>query len=434
MAKNSALIKVSLAMLLAIAAGAAAGPDSSIGGVTFVQLFDLVGQLFLNALNLVVIPLVAASIITGTARMGSEGSLGSLGIKTFAYFILTSFLAVLTGYALAMLIAPGAGHLAEADPAFIDAKVKAIEQISQEGGFVKIAQIFLTLIPSNILATASQGQMIGLIPFCLLFGYFMMKIDSQLTSTMLAFWQALFQIMMKITHLVMKALPIGVFALVAKVVALSGIDAFVSIAWFFITVMAALSIYVLIVLPLLLKGIAGISPWMHFKAMSPALLTAFSTSSSAASLPIAIECVEERVGVSNRICSFTLPLGASVNLSATALYECIVVIFIAQAYGISLPLATQAIIILMSLLTSMGMAGIPSASLIAIVIILQTVGLPTEGIALVLAVERILDMFRTTANVFGNSCCAALIASSEGEKPLYGQIPLETVSTGRDPR
>jgi proton glutamate symport protein len=168
-----------------------------------------------------------------------------------------------------------------------------------------------------------------------------------------------------------------------------------------------------------LRYVGGINPIAHIKAMAPALLTAFSTSSSAATLPIAIECVEKRVGVSNRICSFTLPLGTSINLAGSALYECVVVFFIAQAYGVALPLSTQLIVIIMSVATSLGMAGIPSACLIGVVVILQTIGLPSEGIGMVFAVERILDMLRTTASVFSNSCCAVLVAKSEGEHGLY---------------
>jgi Na+/H+-dicarboxylate symporter len=426
MTKNSALIKVTIAIILAVIVGALSGPDNGIAGIPFVKFYDLAGQLFLNALTLVVVPLVAASIITGSARIGAEGSFGSLGLKTFGYFILTTSLAVLAGYFVVIWMAPGVGHAITTNPA---ATPTALAQLStDEGGFAKIGGLLLKLFPPNILAAASQGQMIGLIPFCLLFGYFMMKIDSPLSTTLLSFWQGIFQVMMRITHVIMKALPYGVFALVAKVVAISGLDAFLSVAWFFMTFVIALGIYFLVILPLLLKLMGGLSPLAHFRAMGPALLTAFSTSSSAATLPIALECMEERAGVSNRICSFIFPLGASINLSATALYECVVVFFIAQAYGIELTLPTQFIILLMSLLTSMGLAGIPSGSLIGIVTILHAVGLPTEGIALVLAVERFCDMLRTTVNVFGCSCCTALVAKSEGENNLYPALPTKSPS------
>lgn len=427
MTKPYALLKISFAILLAIATGAFVGPKRAIAGIPIVHIFDLIGELFLNALTLVVIPLVAASIITGTARMGKEGSFGSLGIKIFFYFILTSSIAILCGYAAVTLIAPGSG-LMIIDPAFKEAKLNALMQLSEQDSFAKISAILLRLIPPNILSAAAEGQMIGLIPFCLLFGYYMTKIETSLSTVLISFWQALFQVMMQITYLIMRALPIGVFALVAKVVALSGIHSFWTLIWFSIAVVSALALYVGLFLPILLIS-RGISPFVQLKAMAPALFTAFSTSSSAATLPIAIECAEESLGISNRISSLVLPLGSSINLSATALYECVVVFFIAQAYEIPLSLPQQAIILLMSLLTSIGMAGIPSASLIAIVIILKTVGLPIEGIGLVVAVERILDMLRTTVNVFGSSCCASLIAASEGENLLSNKINVSTPAT-----
>lgn len=421
--KNSPLIKIFLAIFLAILAGMASSKQQGFLGVTFVQLYDLVGKLFLNALMLVVVPLVAASIITGVARMGNDESMGSLGAKTLFYFILTTSIAVLVGYVAVTLMAPGAAQMQVPLMDLDNSQFKAIEQVSEEGGFAKIEQLLLKVIPSNILAAASQGQMLGVIVFCFAFGYFLTKIESELASTMLSFWNALFQITMKMTQFVMRSLPIGVFALVAKVVATSGLDSFKSVAWFFVTVLVALGFYAFIVLPLLLKCIAKVSPIAHFKAMAPALLTAFSTSSSAGSLPVVIDCVEKRAGISNRICSFTIPLGTSVNLAGSALYECVVVFFIAQVYGVSLSFATQCLIIVMSILTSFGIGGIPSACLVAIVVILQTVGLPAEAIGLVFAVERILDMFRTTTNVFSNTCCAVLVASSEEKSNL--QIPIK---------
>ncbi len=269
--------------------------------------------------------------------------------------------------------------------------------------------------------------MISMIIFCLLFGYFMTQIDKHASSVMISFWRALFETMMRMTEFFMKALPIGVFALVAKVIATSGVEAFHSIAWFFVSVLIALGIHAGIVMPLILKFIGRVNPLAHYAAVSPALLTAFSTSSSAAALPVVIDCVEKRAGVSNRICGFTVPLGTAVNLSGSAMYACMVVIFIAQAYNIELPFSTHMIIIIMSVLSSFGMAGVPSASLIAVVLILQAVHLPVEGVGLVLAVERILDMFRTATNVFGNTCCAVLVAKSEGENRVLNPAVQNTL-------
>lgn len=422
--KNNMLFKVFLAIFLAIVAGYLTGADATLFGVAYVQIYTLLGQLFLNALTLVTVPLVAASVITGTARMGSDQTFGKLGGKTFGYYLATSFLAILVGLFFTVLISPGTSQ-AVVNQVASSVETANFANAAQSNGdaFEKISQILLKVVPSNILAVASQGQMLGLIFFSLLFGFFISKIDEQPSAILLGFWKGIFQVMMRITTLVMKAMPLGVFGLVAKVVATTGMEAIGSVALFTATILVSLLAYALIVLPLLLFFIGGVNPIAHFRAMGPALFTAFSTSSSAASLPIVIECVEKRAGVSNRICSFTVPLGASLNMSGSALYVCAASLFIAQVYGLALPPMTLGLIAVLSLLTSIGVAGIPSACLISIVVILHTIGVPAEGIGLILAVERILDMCRTVVNVFGNTCCAVLVAKSEGEQVL-AQAPL----------
>jgi Na+/H+-dicarboxylate symporter len=232
----------------------------------------------------------------------------------------------------------------------------------------------------------------------------------------------LFEIMMKITDLIIKFAPIGVFGLVAKVVAEIDNEQLVEFAGtmvtFFFTVLAALAVHFLITLPLLLRFVAGVNPLRHYRAMAPALLTAFSTSSSASTLPLTMECVEKNAGVSNRTTSFVLPLGATVNMDGTALYECVAAMFIAQAYGLDLPFAVQFTIVLTALLTSVGVAAIPSASLVAISVILAAIGLPAEGIAMIMLTDRILDMFRTAVNVYSDSCGAVVIGRLEGEQGI----------------
>lgn len=418
--KNSVLVKVLIAIVLAVAAGIITGPDKEIFGVTFLQIYSLIGKLFLNALKLVVVPLVVSSIITGTARMGAEGTVGTLGLKTFGYFILTTSLAIVVGITLALILQPGIGQGSNAPAAAFAAELTSQ---SQGTAFDKIEQVFLKMVPSNIFAAAAEGQMLGLIFFSLLFGYFISKIEAHPASLLLGFWKGVFQIMMSITHLVMKALPIGVFGLVAKVAATTGVESLRSLAYFTGTVILGLAIFGFIILPLLLRIVGGVNPWRHIKAMAPALLTAFSTSSSAASLPVTIECMEKRVNVSNRICSFTLPLGTSLNLTGSTLHVCVAVIFIAQAYGADLSAPNLLIIALMALFSSIGVAGIPSASLVTVLLILHTLGIPADAVGLILAVERIVDMCRTVVNVFGNSCCAVLVARSEGEKSILMPQP-----------
>jgi Na+/H+-dicarboxylate symporter len=224
--------------------------------------------------------------------------------------------------------------------------------------------------------------------------------------------------MLQLTHLILKCLPFGVFFLVAQVFAESGLKSLGSLGLFTLTVLLGLMLFVGVGLPLLLRCIGGVNPRRHFQAMGPALITAFSTSSSSATLPVTMDCVEKRAGVSNKICSLVIPLGTSINMSGSALYECVAALFVAQAYGLELTLMAQLAIVILSLVMSMGVAGIPSGSLVAIVAILKAMGLPMEGIGLFIAVDRMLDMCRTTVNVFSDSCCAVLIARSEGEEKV----------------
>lgn len=416
---NRKLLYVLAAILLAVIAGHLTGTESSIFGVTFYQIYSLVGKIFLNALMLVVVPLVVSSIISGTAKMGNDQSFGLLGAKTFTVFLGTNLIAILIGWGLSMLIDPGA---LQQEIGVLSSKAQELAASANEGGFSKIEQIFLRLVPSNIFQAAAEGQMLGLILFSLLFGFFITKIPKESGLILTQFWQGIFQVMMKITEFFMKMMPIGVFALVAKVVATTGLESITNVGYYFLTVILGLLLYMLGALSLLLFGVAKVHPISHLKAMMPALVTAFSTSSSAATLPVAIECVEKNSGVSNRITSFTLPLGTSLNLAGSSLQVIVSVFFIAGVYGVGLTLSTQLIIILMAWLLSLGVAGVPSASLISIVIILTAIGFPADGIGLIMAVERVLDMCRTTVNIYSNSCSAVIIARSEGE-----QLPILVV-------
>lgn len=420
---NTLVIKVFIAIALGIAAGLAAGTENAILGVPWVKIFNLIGQIFLNALNLVVVPLVASSIITGTARIGGEFSFGRLGGMTFFYFLLTSIAAVSIGVLLALSIVPGS-YMDSTSLGNVlgQATLEEVAKQSQGGMFERLEQILFRLFPSNILAVASQGQMLGLIFFSVLFGFFSARIDPHLSSVMTDFWKGLFQIMMKMTHLVMRALPIGVFGLMAKVAATTGFEAIKPVGFFFLTVLSGLFLYTFIFLPLMLK-LGGVYPLRHFSAVAPALFTAFTTSSSAATLPITLDCMEKRAGVSNKICSFVLPLGASINLTGSALYTVVAVIFIAQTYGIELNLAIMATIIILGIFSALGMvAGIPSASLVTIVVILHTIGLPSDGIVLILATDRILDMIRTAVSVLGTTCCAALVNRSVKQDTGHAEV------------
>lgn len=428
--KNSILFKVLAALFLATLVGFATGPNTALFGVPIIHFYGLIGKLFLNALTLVVVPLVCASIITGTARMGGDNSFKKLGKTTFTCFMGTTFLAVLVGYLLIIAIEPGSGqHHSPAVPSVENGSLQKTFQQHQESGFQKIEELVLRLVPTNIIAAAAQGQMLGLIIFCILFGFFLTKIEMQTASIVISFFQGISQIMMKITQMVMKFLPIGVFFLVAKVVATTGLESITSAAVFFAVILLGLAIVMFIVFPILLKILTGVSPLAHFKAMTPALLTAFSTSSSAATMPVTLNCLEKNANVSPRISGFTIPLGTSIYTPGSALHVCCSVFFIAQVYDVSLSLSMQCTTLLMIILTSFGIAGIPSASLFAIVTVLTMIDLPTEGIALILAVERLVDMCRTTVNVFGNSCCAVLIEHADKQQKIDPQSQPVNIST-----
>jgi proton glutamate symport protein len=251
----------------------------------------------------------------------------------------------------------------------------------------------------------------------------MTKIKSELSGTLTRFWEGVFHVMMNMTEWIMKFAPIGVFGLIAGVIAESGFKAAAPLIIFAFTVIAALAVHSLVTLPLLLRFVGGVSPYKMFPIMAPAMLTAFSTASSSATLPITMDCVEEKAGVSNKISSFVLPLGATVNMNGTALYECAAAMFLAQAYGLDLTFSVQFIIVVTALLTSIGVAGVPSASLVAIAIILGAVGLPIEAIAYLMVFDRILDMARTSVNIFGDSCCAVIVARLSGEETNIAANP-----------
>lgn len=419
--------QILIALILAVIAGRLSGTDAALFGIRFLDVYTFLGTLFMNALKMLIVPLIMSSIITGIAGISDGGALGRLGGKTLLYYLATSLLAVLVGLLMVNIMNPG---LVDGEPAreiisFMgEADTAAIAEHVQGRGAGDVVDIFIRMIPANIVEAAAQGKMLGLIFFSLLFGYFITRIEGSPAKTLKDFWQGMFDVMMKITDWVMMFAPIGVFALVAKVVASTGFAAFQPLMVFFFTVLGALAIHFLIVLPVLLRLLGGVSPLRHFKAMTPALLTAFSTASSSATLPITMDCVERRAGVSNQTTSFVLPLGATVNMDGTALYECVAAMFIAQAYGLELTFATQFTVVLVALLTSIGVAGIPAASLVAITIILTAIGLPVEAVGIILAVDRVLDMCRTSVNVFSDSCGAVLIARIEGERGILEEQPV----------
>ncbi|MEM9400348.1 MAG: dicarboxylate/amino acid:cation symporter [Verrucomicrobiota bacterium] len=378
--------------------------------------FDFVGTMFLRALKMLIVPLIMSAVITSMSGLGKDKAFGRMGLKTLAYYMTTSFLAITTGLLLVNIIQPGL--VDESTASELMEKAATAEEVTAKVGEPQagdVIGIFHRMIPTNIIRAAADGQMLGLIIFSLLMGYFITQIKHELEQSIGHFWQAVYEVMLKITDLVMRFTPIGVFGLVGQVAIETGPEEVIALFKFFITVVLALGVHAFIIMPLLLFFIARINPINHYRAMFSALLTAFSTASSSATLPITMDCLQKKAGVSRRVTSFTTPLGATVNMDGTALYECVAVIFLIQFYGQDLSFTVQLTTVILALLTSIGVAGIPSASLVAIVIILGAVGMPPESIGLLMIFDRILDMCRTSVNVLSDSCGAVIIARSEGE-------------------
>jgi Na+/H+-dicarboxylate symporter len=314
------------------------------------------GEVFLRALNMIIVPLILCSITTGVASVGSGGNLGRLGLKTFGYYVLSTLLAIVTGFFLVTIIKPGVG----ADLGF-KVPVENLSAISDSFGTTLIK-----IIPTNIFEALMQGQMLAIIFFAILFGFFLTKIEDKPRILLMDVFNSALDVIMKITMFIIKFTPIGIFSITAKVIAQqielgNEISEVVSrLGLYFITVFTALAIHGLITLPLTVRILGRANPVKHLKNMATPLLTAFSTSSSNATLPLTMEAVEVNDGVSNKVASFTLPLGATINMNGTALYECVAVMFIAQAYGVELSVGQQIIVIFTALLAAIGSAGIPA--------------------------------------------------------------------------
>lgn len=391
-------------------------PDSARS--KWIAPFEFGGDIFLRLLQMLIVPLILTSIVCGVAGVGPSAKVGRLFSKTFGYYVCTSLFAIVTGLVLVSLIRPGDDSALPLSQAISNLSV-----VTDEG----FADILIRMIPQNPAAALAEGMMLQIIFFALVVGFFIPRLsDPRLRDLLLHLFQAGFEIMMKLAEMVLKFLPYGVFALIVKIIGETGFGVFRPLLWYMLTVTLGLLFHCLVTLPLLLRFVGGVNPVRYARAVLPALVTAFSTSSSSVTMPVTLRSVEKRGGVSNRVSSFVLPLGATINMDGTALYECVGVIFLAQFYaltsGFDLTLAIQFKVVLMALLASIGAAGIPSAGLVMMLTILTALKLPLEGAALILAVDRPLDMLRTVTNVWSDSCGAAIIAKTEGETVLEGVV------------
>ena len=364
--------------------------------------FKRIGGLFLRMLQMVAVPLIVTSLLTGILNLGASDGVGKMFRRTVLYYLSTSLLAILTGLFVVNLIQPGLGK--DIPP---PAEVELAEAKSL--GEVLFAQLE-ALIPKNPLGALVEPSFLSIIAFTIAFGLFTLQTKDATRERITSMAVAGFDVMMAMTSAIIRLAPIGVFFLIAYVTATQGAEVFASLAKYVIAVVMALGIHALVTLPLILWLVARRSPLEYAKAMAPALLTAFSSASSNGTLPLTMTAVEERAGISNKTGSFVLPLGATVNMDGTALYEVVAVLFIAQLhFGQNLPLSQQIIVAITALLASVGAAGIPHAGLVMMVIILQAVGLPIEMQGIILAVDRVLDMARTSVNVWSDSCGCAVV-------------------------
>lgn len=428
-------------ILPAVLLGVGLGIISGSVGTADPGRFDLaayawVGKMMMQGLKMLIVPLIASSIVVAVMGMAGHGNFGRLGLKTLVYYIVTSLIAILIGLALVDTIRPGAG-ISRASITIAKGSAEAgqladLMKKTQGRGSGDLLAVFESLLPENIFAALSDNSaVLGVIFFSLIFGYFSGRLTGDKRTTMALFWEGAYDVMMWITNLVLRFLPIGVLCLIAKTTSASVanhnfLERLSQLALFAVTVLVGLTIHMFGVMPMILRFMAKVSPVAQFRAMSPALLTAFSTASSSATLPVTMECVEERAGVSRKVCGFVLPLGATVNMDGTALYECVAAMFVLQIQGVHMGFGEQFLVVMLALLTSIGVAGIPSASLVAIVLILNAVGarvgqpIDFDAFAIILIIDRFLDMCRTTVNVWGDMCGAVLIAKTEGENPLSG--------------
>ncbi len=364
--------------------------------------FDIGGKIFVSLLQMMVVPLVFVSLVLGAASLEDVRRLGRIGLKTMALYLITTAIAITIAIGLALIIEPGQGFGLQAATQF---EVKEAPPISE---------IFINMVPTNPLKSLAQGEMLQIILFAIFFG-FSLALSSNKDNVVLKFFKDAETIVMRMVLMIIKTAPYGVFCLIAKVMATQGLEAIAPLAKYFGLVLMALAIHGLLVLPGLLSLLAGLNPAQFFRRFKGVPLFAFSTSSSNATIPVSLETAIDKLGVSNSVASFSIPLGATINMDGTAIMQGAATVFIAQVYGIEIGLTGYLTVIGMATLASIGTAGVPGVGLITLAMVLKQVGLPAEGIALIIGVDRILDMARTVVNVTGDAVVSLIVAKSEGE-------------------
>ncbi|MCI0376746.1 MAG: dicarboxylate/amino acid:cation symporter [Gemmataceae bacterium] len=376
-----------------------------------------VGQIFLRLLFLTVIPLVFASLSVGVAQLGAMGNLGRIGLKTFVYFVLTMTMAVVIGLAMVNTVRPGDAITEKTkDRLMKEYGAEAAKRTGQPVSFG--VNTFVQIVPQNPLAAMVNMDMLAVIFVALLVGVALTKIEPERSQHTVRLLEGVNEVMIVIIGWAMKIAPFGVFALIFTVTARFGLELLAPLAMYVLIVLVGIAVQMFVVLSILVATLARMSPLVFFRKVRAIMITAFSTSSSNATLPTTIKVSEEELGVPPAIAGFVLPLGATMNMNGTALFEGVTVVFLAQVFGVDLSLGDQIIVVVMAVITAIGAAGVPGGSLPLLIMVLAMVGVPPTGIALILGVDRILDMCRTTLNVIGDVTAAAYVTRSEGYELL----------------
>ncbi|UCG49969.1 MAG: dicarboxylate/amino acid:cation symporter [Phycisphaerales bacterium] len=372
------------------------------------------GSAFIRLISMVVVPLVFASLLVGTAGLNDVRKLGRIGAKTLAYYLCTTAIAVTLGLLLANIVKPGAGLSGEARRALVESRSEQADaQIARAREKPAITDVLLNIIPANPIQAFVEGNMLQVIFIALFAGICLTMIPGGRCQPVIGFFEGVNDVVIQMVRIIMRLAPYGVFALVAAVVADFGASILLALVKYSVVVIAGLVLHAAIVYPSAIRIFSRQKIGAFFRGIRPAQLIAFGSASSSAALPVTMECTERNLGVSRKICSFALPLGATLNMDGTALYQGVSTVFIAQVYDLGLTAAQQLTIVLTATLASVGTAGAPAAGIVTLAIVLKSVGVPLEGIAIIWGVERILDMCRSVVNVTGDASCAVVVAASE---------------------
>lgn len=397
--------KIFIGLILGVVVGLVLGEKA--------MIIEPVGTIFLRLITMIVVPLVLVSLMLGTASLGDIRKLGRIGIKTIVYFMITTMIAISVGLVLANIVKPGTGLNEEVKAELYKSyESKAQVSIQRMEEKPSLKEILINIVPTNPVKALIDGNMLQVIFLGLLFGLILTLIKKSKSEMLIKFLDGANDAIIQVVHIAMKLAPYGVLALIAAVIGQYGVHILVTLLKYSLVVVGGLLIYTFSVNSLSLSLLGRMNPLLFFKAVKEAMIIAFSTSSSNAALPVSLECVEH-IGVPREYSSFVIPLGATINMDGTALYQGVAAVFIAQIYGIPLVLTDQITIVLMATLASVGAAGVPAAGIITLAMVLTQIGIPLEGIALILGVDRFLDMCRTTTNIIGDMTCAVVIKQTE---------------------